>query len=109
MFTSITGKTAKSNDRTSNATRNSGLSKILPTTDQLIEILKDTFNFPINDDGLLEVNIKTVLEENFDLTAAPFVQTFETFNVYDLVDRLCTGPLCDYLPTVLQLLNYNTK
>ena len=61
---------------------NNALKELLPSTDQLIDILKDTYQLPINEDRTLKVDIRSILENNFNLT--DYNVTIPTFDIFEV-------------------------
>ena len=65
LFATVTGSTARTGG--TNATEdmskdlNNALMELLPSTDQVLDILKDQYLLPINDDRTLRVDVQSVL------------------------------------------------
>ena len=95
LFTTTTGESAKTqgeedgtedmeqiNDDLSNA-----LNELLPSTNQMINILRDSFNLEISEDNQVKINFKEILENNFNLTDYNVtIPTFDLFEVLPMID-----------------------
>jgi hypothetical protein len=66
IFMSVSGNSAKSSTEEEqtqglNNEMNDALKELLPSSDQMISIMKDTYQLPINDDNTLKVDIRDIL------------------------------------------------
>ena len=55
---------------------------MLPSSSQIITMLKDSFGYNITDDGMLEVDVHSIIENNYNMSSLSF--TLPTVNVSEI-------------------------